>query len=341
MSVKKFKEKFIDSVLDILWSQWASIGVYSDVEQENKFLIDPESLLCVTCFFGRFDQRLFDEVLSWLSEYGHLLNIDRLKNVLKLFNRMEIHILGAVSEHLVKREQKRKWDKVFHFCQENRQEYDIENFFMDKSMAPLPTIGEADKIFSRWGFRRDVFNLRRRIQNIDFEKPSNLLFKLRSFFGVNARADISAFLLHSDGDNSLQISQKINFNQRNVYRVLNDMHESGLVEKRNIGKRSLYKINHDNWSNFFQASSDISYIIWAKVFSAFSFLCKSMYYQPDKFEDPYLAASEFRRISERFIPDIEISELEITSRSLKNLLGESYTPHFIDYVEKILDQLMA
>lgn len=341
MSVKEFKEKLIDSVLSILWRQWASIGVYSDVEQENRFLIDPESLLCVTCFFGRFDQRLFDEVLSWLGEYGHLLNIDRLKNVLRLFNMMEKQICGAASEYLVEKEQKRKWEKLFHFCEKNRQEHDMEDFFMDRSMTPLPTVGEVDKIFSRWGFRRDAFDLRRRIQNMDFEKPSNLLFKLRSFFGVNARADISAFLLYSEGDNSLQISQKISFNQRNVYRILNDLYESGLVEKKNMGKRSLYTIDHDSWSSFFQATLDVSYIIWARVFSAFSFLCKSMYYQPDKFEDPYLAASEFKEISERFIPDIEVSGLVVPTKSLKNRLGESYTPHFIDYVEKILDKLMA
>ena len=116
MSVKKFKGYLLDSMLQILWKQWSSVGIYSNLESENKFLIDPESLLCTTCFIGRFDPRLFDEVMSWLSENGHMLNIDRLKNVLRYFDDLETNILGAVAEYLAKKEKKRKWERVVNFC---------------------------------------------------------------------------------------------------------------------------------------------------------------------------------------------------------------------------------
>ena len=204
---------------------------------------------------------------------------------------------------------------------------------------PVPVIGKFDPVFLRWGFRRNEVRLRKRIQKIDFEKPSNLLLKLRSFFGVSARADIYAFLLFSEGDNSLQISQKVHFNQRNVYQVLNDLHKSGLVEKKSIGKRNLYAIDNSSWINFFRIEIQLSYIVWAKVFSALSNLCKKMLYQQEKFEDTYLASSEFRKISEKFIPEIENSGLKIQSSHLKKLTGESYTPKFIDYVKNILYQL--
>lgn len=341
MSVKEFKEHLLESMLNILWKQWSTVGLYSNLEQENKFLIDPESLLCVSCFFGRFDPRLFDEVISWLSENGNLLNIDRLKNVLRFFINSETNVLGAVAEYLVKKEQKRKWDRVVHFCTKKKKEEKIQNLFVAKDLVPVPVVGKFDPVFLRWGFRRNEVNLRKRIQKIDFEKPCNLLLKLRSFFGVNARADIYAFLLFSEGDNSLQISQKVHFNQRNVYQVLNDLHKSGLVEKKSIGKRSLYTIDHSSWINFFRIEVQLSYIIWSKVFSALSYLYEKMIYQPERFEDSYLASSEFREISEKFIPEIETSGLRVQSSHLEKLTGESYTPQFIDYVRNILIQLMG
>jgi len=341
MSVKEFKEHLLESMLNILWRQWSTVGLYSNLEQENKFLIDPESLLCVSCFFGRFDPRLFDEVISWLSENGNLLNIDRLKNVLRFFINSETNVLGAVAEYLVKKEQKRKWDRVVHFCTKKKKEEKIQNLFVAKDLVPVPVVGKFDPVFLRWGFRRNEVNLRKRIQKIDFEKPCNLLLKLRSFFGVNARADIYAFLLFSEGDNSLQISQKVHFNQRNVYQVLNDLHKSGLVEKKSIGKRSLYTIDHSSWINFFRIEVQLSYVIWSKVFSALSYLYEKMIYQPERFEDSYLASSEFREISEKFIPEIETSGLRVQSSHLEKLTGESYTPQFIDYVRNILDQLMG
>ncbi|UCC40388.1 MAG: hypothetical protein JSV96_02760 [Candidatus Aminicenantes bacterium] len=338
--MKKFKGYLLDSMLQILWKQWSSVGIYSNLESESKFLIDPESLLCVTCLFGRFDQRLFDEVISWLSENGNLLNIDRLKNVLKCFDDLEANILGAVAEYLVVNEKKRKWDRVVNFCKKKKKE-NVQILFLTKNLKSIPTVGRFDPVFLRWGFRRDEVKLRKRLQKIDLEKPCNLLLKMRSFFGVNVRADINAFLMFSEGDNSLQISQKIFFNQRNVYKVLNDLHSSGLVEKRNIGKRSLYTIDRSNWSSFFNKDINLSYIIWPKMFSTLSYLFIRMFFQPEKFEDTYLASSEFRNISERFIPEIENSGVKVQSRYLERIKGELYTAQFIDYVKKILHQLMV
>lgn len=328
-------------MLDILWKQWTSLGIYSNSEQEDNFLIDPESLLCATCSFGRFDQRLFDEAIGWLCENGELLNIDRLKNLLRSFNGLETNVLGAVSEYLAQKEQKRKWVRVARFCKKERKVEELQDFFMTKKLLPVPIVRKLDSIFLSWGLRRNKVTLRKRIQKVDFNKPSNFLLKMRSFFGVKARADILTYLLFSEADNSLQISQKINFNQRNVYQVLNDLYRSGLVEKKNIGKRSLYAIDHNTWDVFLTLDRRLSYIVWARVFSVLSYLYKHLMYHPEKFEDAYLASSEFRKISEKFIPEIDASGLKVKSNHLEMQIGESYTPQFFDYVKMVIHQLMG
>lgn len=341
MSVKEFRAYLLDSMLNILWKQWAALGIYSNVEQENKYLIDPESLLYATCSFGRFDQRLFDEVIIWLGENGNLFNIDRLKNILVFFDGLEINILGAIAEYLVQKERKKKWDRVVLFCERKKKEGETQDLFMTKDLIPIPIVGKSEEIFLRWGLRRNEVNLRHIIREIDFENPCNLLFKMRSFFGINARADICAFLLFSEGENSLQISKKIHFNQRNVYHVLNELCRSGLVEKKYFEKGSLYTLDHSSWSDFFKIDKNLSYIIWAKVFSALYYLFEQMFQQPEKFEDSYLASSEFREISEIFIPEIKSSGVKVPSKHLERATGELFTPLFIDYVEKILHQLLG
>lgn len=200
MSVKEFREYLLDSMLNILWKQWAALGIYSNVEQENKYLIDPESLLYATCSFGRFDQRLFDEVIIWLGENGNLLNIDRLKNVQVFFDGLEINILGAIAEYLVQKKKKKKWDRVVLFCERKKKEDETQDLFMTKDLIPIPIVG--------------------------------------------------------------------------------------------------------------------------------------------KFEDSYLASSEFREISEILIPKIKSSGVEVLSKHLGRATGELFTHQFIDYVEKILHQLL-
>jgi hypothetical protein len=310
------------------------------VEAEYSFIIDPESLLCATCSFGRFDQRLFDEAMVWLCENGHLLNIDRLKTVLKNFEEFETKTLGAIAEHLVLVEKKRKWERVVHFCGKAKKEKDTQKYFLTNDFNSLPVIGKPDKIFQKWGLLRSEINLPQTRHILDFERPSNILFKLRSFFGVNARADICTFLLLCKEDNSLQISKKVNFNQRSVYQVLNQLYASGLLEKKYAGQRSLYTIDKEHWNAFLKFDGSISYVVWSRIFSPLSYLFKQIQKYPELLKDAYLTSSKLREISEVFIPEIDASCLLTSNMSAKKIIGESFTLHFENYVREILTQLL-
>lgn len=338
--MKVFKHYLLEAMLQLLWKQWSAVGIYSNIEEEYSFNIDPESLLCATCSFGRFDQRLFDEAIVWLRDNGHLLNIDRLKTVIKNFEEYEIKTLGAIAEYLVIKEKKRKWDRVVRFCAKTKKEKDAQKYFLSKDFNSLPVIGKPDKIFQKWGLLRSEVNLPQTKHILDFERPSNILFKLRSFFGVNARADICAFLLFCKEDNSLQISKKVNFNQRSVYQVLNQLYASGLLEKKYAGQRSLYTVDKEHWNTFLKFDGSISYVIWSKIFSPLAYLFKQILEYPELSKDAYLTSSKLREISEVFVPEIEASGLSTSGMPAKNKIGESFTPHFENYVKEILNQLL-
>ena len=83
MLLRNFKQNFLDKVLQILWNQWAALGVPGYSGTGKKYFADPEALIIATSIFGRYDPRLFDGMMDWLQTNGRYINIQRLKNILK------------------------------------------------------------------------------------------------------------------------------------------------------------------------------------------------------------------------------------------------------------------
>ena len=64
-SLREFKEKFYNALLDIHWKQWAALGVTSHVKAEGKWIIDLEPLTVSTLTIGLHDKRLLSSSTEW------------------------------------------------------------------------------------------------------------------------------------------------------------------------------------------------------------------------------------------------------------------------------------
>lgn len=341
MSVNEFKKHILDSLLQVLWRQWSSLGVYTNVESEKVFVIDPEALMCATLCFGRYDQRLFDEMLSWLCENADMINITRLKNVMSSFEFANLNILGAISDYLFKRKRKRKWESLVRFCTKKSQEKK-ETLFYTKDFQPMPVLGKEDELFQKWNLSRNEVRLRRLAENLNAELPTNIVFRMRSFFGVGTRADICAYLLFSKGDNSLQIAKVTDFSQRSVYQTLNELHRSALVRKRILGKEAIYSLDQTRWTNFLEIKTNkLEYLNWTQIFSAFSGLFRQLVQTPEKFVDPYLASSNLRKISGDYVSKIEKAGIPTPQMRLDRYIGETFTMQFIEYSRKVISKILS
>lgn len=82
-SLKQFRDSYLETLLRFLWREWTVLGVAGQDKAALGHVVDPETLLLFTCCLGRYDQRLFDEVLDWLVRNGRFINIQRLKNILR------------------------------------------------------------------------------------------------------------------------------------------------------------------------------------------------------------------------------------------------------------------
>ena len=66
--------------LDELWSVWCSLGVYSEGKISP---MAPEEAIVGLCIFGRYEQRLFDEALTFILHYSRILSKNRLLYLVK------------------------------------------------------------------------------------------------------------------------------------------------------------------------------------------------------------------------------------------------------------------
>jgi len=67
----------------------------------NKAL-DPEALVLFTCTIGRYEPRIFDSMLEWLSFNQRLLNIQRLNTINQRGNFEGKQLLAAIAHLLMK-----------------------------------------------------------------------------------------------------------------------------------------------------------------------------------------------------------------------------------------------
>ena len=77
ISLTEFKTTVLNQLLDFLWRQWSALGVAGQGAPEERRVIDPEPLLLLSLTVCRYDARLFDEVLDWLTVNGANLRAQR------------------------------------------------------------------------------------------------------------------------------------------------------------------------------------------------------------------------------------------------------------------------
>jgi len=340
MSLEGFPRSILEKMLDICWRQWSALGVYTNVAPETKWAIDPEALICAAMFYGRYDPRLFDEVLDWISVNRKIISFDRLKKITDIFGAKCKACLGASMEAVaVEKKSPRfvlpvdKW-KEFRLVEE-------ESLFLSWGSEKDRgyDISEADPIFRTWGFLRNELNLRGLSGKPDMRNSVNLFLRLRKLLGVTSRASILGYLLLKGDGNSTQISKAVNVNQRNVYRILNEMAEGEFLPQRSSGRESVFFIDRESWNKFLDVDKGLRFIRWAGVFSAFQLLLEDWAQNREAYSTAYLASSRMRDISSRFLKGLDMDGVDYMIPDLSHHRGESYFHAFAEHIQSYLNRL--
>lgn len=332
-SLKKFKKEYLNLLLNLHWRQWKTLGVSSSVAGYESRLIDPEALLIATCTIGRYEPRLFDEMIDWLDENGRFINIQRLKTIANKTSFAGRDILAPIAGIMAKRGSTVKWKRLSSQAPRVKPP---EPLFYKKDGASMPSFGTPDPDFAEYGYQRGRIDLRGRSSPLGMSRSANLALKLRSLLGVSARCEILLYLLtHASGHPSL-IARETYFGQKTIHDSLNDMLCSGLLQARSSGREKHYWLVREQWASLLTDGGAFpEWVTWPPFFSALERVWLKINNQEFLGLDAVLQASELRRLMGIVKPDIEQSGFSRNITDPTSVVGEEYTPVFMNDITSL------
>jgi hypothetical protein len=269
-SFQPSRDRLLSRFLDFLWHHWSTLGVAGQRGADDDRLIDPEALLLATTRFGRYDSRLLDEAIDWLGSNGKRINLQRLRRLHDEWPVADPRVLAAISDGLAKQSVMRKWNTI---SVPIPVEAKPEPLFIRSDGSALSVFHEPDPDFLRHGLLRDPMERRGMSQSPDPRRAANLLCCLRALFGVNARAEIIAWLLTHDSGHPAAIARDTGYFSKSVQHTLNEMEDSGHIRSRREGREKIFWVKPGDW-NFLITWSHPSgfprWVDWMPVFSAIS-----------------------------------------------------------------------
>ncbi|EIP97829.1 hypothetical protein OpiT1DRAFT_02279 [Opitutaceae bacterium TAV1] len=308
-----------DAMLDLLWKQWTVLGVAGAASPEDtRWCVDIEALVLASANLARSDPRLFDEMLDWLRAHAQWVNLQRLRNIRKTPGLGDARVLAAVSGWLGQRSALAKWKKLAAELTAEvkagagpatRGERSLEStgaqpveaavplFVSRHDGAPQPVYGMADPVFLKYGWSRGVIRPRSLSRAPNPNVAAALSWKLRAFFGVQARCEIVHWLLtHPNGGRAAEVARATCYFPRTVEDALRELAASGLVQVTSQGRERHYQVREADWSflrSWSRPDGFPPWQDWPRFFALFEKLNAVLI----RFDlSPALRASELRRV---------------------------------------------
>ena len=272
MSVENYKKALFDSIMNLLWRQWVALGVsgYS-AKDEERYVLDPESLIVFSAAFCRQDARLFDLFASWLLKYGRLINTTRLKALLgkaEYCDRRSLSYLAALN---VEAGDKR-WSRFA--VNEGFVEDEGRVLFVAENGDEYNYCRSQDELALRYGWYRPTFVVQNKLRRELSAGHSTLLLRLRSLFGVSARAEVLVLLMQGAA-NIQQLSEQSGFVRSAVKEVLDELLMGNMASTVKVsGGRVSYVLKNAEGLMSMMGVNKVIFPDWKNIYGAFGKIWK-------------------------------------------------------------------
>lgn len=338
ISLKEFRNSVLERLLDMLWRQWTALGVAGAGLPEATRVIDPESLLMLTLTVARYDARLFDEVMDWLTVNGDFINVQRLKNVAAQFDFDGVAQLAAVSGFLgPKARSVLKWKKISTMANPGRE----ERFFCLRDGGPVSLKGDLSPEFSAYGLMRNPIELRGYSRPFPLTGMPSLLLRLRALLGISARCEILCVLGAETEVHPSEAARRTAYFARTVQNAMQEMVRSGVVDVRTANRQKIYWLKPGFLDSLLRPDgSPTPWMNWSALFSALEILWAGVDRLAVAGLDPLTASSELRRLAMKMRPLLGEAGMGMKLRSEAAYLGESYSTVFKEDIAGLLDAII-
>ncbi len=254
-----YRDTLLDTLLRFLWRAWTSVGISGHTDASFTHVVDPEALLLFTASLGRYDQRLFDEVLEWLQVNGRFINIHRLKNIMRKEPFSGKAVLAAIANHCTSHDTSQKWKLLGEVDTNSKKHFHL--FFLSDG-RPLPVTGDKDPHFLKHGFIRNTVQLRSHGLPFSTDTPACRWLQLRAIFGVGARSDIITYLLLNERSYSRELAQELYYSQKAIHEVMRELELSTMLYSVKQKRERIFRLSAD-WNAFLgRGTEKQSWINW-------------------------------------------------------------------------------
>jgi len=335
-SLRKYRSRFRDRVIDLLWRQWTSLGFSGHGATWHSAPIDPEALILLTCTVGRFDARLFDAMLEWFGINGQYVNVQRLKRILATEKFAGEQIVRAVAATTSDSVSATKWAAT---AAAGHAGEPMSLFYL-KDGRPLPTVGEYDSVFKKHGLLRDKYEARGVVHAFRPESAANLTMRLRAFLGVNARCEIITYLLLNEQGSPSSLARDVYYAPLTITKAMAEMRASGYLASRMNGRRRDHRLVPGGWRELLLENERPPWIVWPRLFRALEALWLFLWDAGLLEKEPLAQASSLRRVLLGSVVDkAETAGLDIAFGDLAAHPGERLIPFAIEQTEHLLGLL--
>lgn len=187
------------------WGFWTTLGVAGVEESNLHALIPLEELILLTAAIADYDPRLRDESLDWCSRYHHFVSVSRLRALVQELGE-QIYEPFSIFAATLNAISSAKWP-----------------LFAQVTPLPITCSGKS--------------------QRPNCQKPELLGLRLRSLFGVGARADLIAFLLTQPAHPfTAADAMRIGYNKRTLADVLDHFVQAGLLTSSMVRNQRRYTL---------------------------------------------------------------------------------------------------
>lgn len=288
----------LERILGILWRQWSALEVAGYRSETVEWVADPEALLALTCTMARYDARLFDEVLDWLTVNGRFVNVHRLKTLFAHISFGGRSVLNGIARVLHRHTSLPKWKLLIEPAHDREK---AEVLFHMPDGRPIPSHGEVDADFLACGLIRNPIHLRGLSRVFTPRGAPSLLLRFRALVGVNARCEILLYLLTNGHGHSHEIARQTHYFQKTVYDALSDMECSGYVVSSKSGRKRIYRLTSPELTRtLLDGAASPGWVEWPSLFGAIErfwmkldTLSRAEYDQPLLNSELYLSAKSF------------------------------------------------
>ena len=343
MSHKGFRDLFLENILNFLWRQWSALGVLGEARTQDPWVLDPEPMLLFTLEMGRYEPRIFDEVMDWLVVNGSWIDIQRLRGILREKDETTKNLTGAVAAFLMKEADERKWKNLSQSCRSQvfNGSSNGQPLFCEKDGKPHPISNKPDPDFLSYGFNRPQMTVRRMTRQVPITSYNTLRFLLRALFGLGSRAECLVYLLTHDGGHPSEVAKAIGISVRATQDALIELSRSGLVLTRILGKRKIeYWISYERWWEFLSKASITEiekpiWIDWVALYSALSKVWVALNEIGKEGTTDYMRSSKLRDSLDLVSSQFTRSGLDISPIPGREVRSEAYEEAFEAFIIKI------